>query len=75
MELDEPNNTRLHEWVDSVLRADFDEEGGARASWQSDEVAVCIWWDAAGTVETCDVFPLRRAPESPLAVVRRWLGL
>jgi hypothetical protein len=83
VDLDEPDDgipdlirdARLRQWIDGALRAHFDPEGGERAAWQSNQVAVYIWWDAAGTVESCDCFPMRRAPEGPLEVLRRWLGL
>jgi hypothetical protein len=81
-DLDEPgemmdllHEMRLRQWVDCAVQADFDSEGGGRSSWQSDRVAVYVWWGAARTVESCHVFLLRRAPESPLALVRRLLGL
>jgi hypothetical protein len=68
-------HARVRQWIDCATQADFDPDGGARGKWQSNEVVVYIWWDAAGTVQDCSVFPLRRTPESPLAMVRRWLGL
>ncbi len=60
-------------WINCEIRADFDPEGGARAKWQSSEVAIYIWWDAAGTVDSCEFFPLRRAGKpSRLAPPLAW---
>jgi hypothetical protein len=72
---EEMRHERLRQWIDSRLRADFDPDGGPRAKWQSNQVVIYIWWDEAGTVEDCDVFPLRRAPEGPLAMFCRCFGL
>jgi hypothetical protein len=43
--------------------------------WLSDEVLVEITFDDAGRVTSCAVEPVRIAGESPLATLRRWLGL
>jgi hypothetical protein len=72
---DPMHQARLRQWIDCTLRADFEPDGGPRGKWQSNQVVIYIWWDVAGNVESCDVFPMRRAPESPLAMLRRWFGL
>jgi hypothetical protein len=83
LDLDEPDEgiadlirqARLRQWVDCAVRSAFDPEGGKRSAWQSNQVAVYVWWDAHGNVTSVDCFPMRLAPESPLARLRRWLRL
>ena len=43
--------------------------------WESDQARVWVHYDLEGRVNDCQVFPVRRAPESALAALRRWLGL
>lgn len=42
--------------------------------WGSDRVAIFVVFDADERVIDFAVRPLRRAPESPLDALRRWLG-
>ncbi len=46
-----------------------------RVMWHSDQVVIWVRCNAAGCVNACDHFPLRRAEESPLDMLRRWLRL
>lgn len=83
LDMDEPDEgfpelireARLRQWIDCEVRASFDPEGGKRAAWQSNQVAIYVWWDAEGKVTSVDCFPMRLAPESPLVKLRRWLRL
>ena len=44
--------------------------------WESDRVKVWVHFDDAGLVTDYECFPrFRRTDESPLDMLRRWLGL
>jgi hypothetical protein len=43
--------------------------------WQSDAVELFVQCDHRGRVTTCDTTPMRRAEESPIDMLRRWLRL
>lgn len=45
------------------------------AYWQSDHARIEIDFDAEGRVGWVDSLPVRRVPESPLDMIRRWLHL
>jgi hypothetical protein len=57
-------------WLDFM----FVEPPAKRVMWHSDQVVVWVPWHA-GCVNACDYFPLRRADESPIDMIRRWLRL
>jgi hypothetical protein len=42
--------------------------------WNSDQVSVCVFLDAAGRVRECRAFLVPRPP-GPVDRLRRWLGL
>jgi hypothetical protein len=48
---------------------------GSSQRWLSDRLLVWVVFDTGGRVQSCDLFPVRRVPESPLALLRRWFGL
>jgi hypothetical protein len=43
--------------------------------WVNTEVVATVAFNVNGRVESCNVLAVRRARESPLAILRRWLGL
>jgi hypothetical protein len=49
--------------------------GSVTRVWGSDRVAIFVAFDAGEHVIDVAVRPLRRAPESPIEVLRRWLCL
>ena len=49
--------------------------GSSRRTWGSDRVAIFVVFDADERVIDFAARPLRRAPESPLDMLRRWLRL
>lgn len=50
--------------------------GGDRCRlWQSDVVEIAVQFDDQWRVTSCDVIPMRRAEESPIDALRRWLRL
>lgn len=49
--------------------------GSSMRTWASDRVAIFVVFDATERVAAFAVHPLRRAPESLLAMLRRWLHL
>jgi hypothetical protein len=46
-----------------------------RLEWRSDEVQIWVLVNSDACVTECTWFPMRRAPESPLDKLRRWLHL
>jgi hypothetical protein len=68
-EFAEPN-ARGTRWRNAIveLRSDV-------LLWESDQARVWVHFDEAGRVTDHQVFPMRRAPESPVAMFRRWLHL
>jgi hypothetical protein len=49
--------------------------GSSTRTWGSDRIALFVLFDADERVIDVAVRPLRRAPESPLDMLRRWVGL
>jgi hypothetical protein len=43
--------------------------------WHSNQVSILVRFNRAGCVTDCNSIPRRRTNESPLDMVRRWLGL
>jgi hypothetical protein len=42
--------------------------------WHSDRVTIVVHLDPEGRVNSYNAFPMRRAEESPLEMLRHWLG-
>ena len=63
--------TLQRRWIDFM----FVEPPAKRVMWHLDQVVIWVQWNAAGYVNACDYFPQRRAAESPLDMLRRWLRL
>jgi hypothetical protein len=51
------------------------ESNRPACTWQSDRVSIYVQFSQDGRVTDCQVFPMRRAPESAHDKLRRWLGL
>jgi hypothetical protein len=49
--------------------------GSLKRTWGSDDVAIFVLFDAEERVIGCAVRPLRRAPETIIAMLCRWLHL
>ena len=45
------------------------------SEWQSNQVRVLVRFDPEGRVKEWTCFPVRRESESPVDMLRRWLGL
>ncbi len=64
---------RVRLWMVELVQARDDPDH--YRIWQSNQVAVWVEFGADGRVRDCHCLPMRRVGESPLAAVRRWLGL
>ena len=64
-------STLQKQWIEFM----FVEPPTKRVMWQSDQVVIWVSCNGAGCVNACDYFPMRRADESPVDKLRRWLQL
>jgi hypothetical protein len=62
----------VERWIDFLV-ATSDATPWPR--WQSNQVMIAVLFDTDGRVSDCHFFPVRRADETLLDRLRRWLGL
>ncbi len=77
LDLDDRPEDGAQLWLEWQFRGLFqaDPVGPHASLWGSNRVVIWVQFDGQDRVTACTAFPMRRVGETPLALVRRWLGL